>query len=84
MSTATDPRPFARIITYAAKNVHYLRTVNIITTQAADKALHLREYVQVTAAQAAAYPNLIPTFMAAGASTKGLPTVYINGYTAPN
>ena len=50
------------------------------------------EYVQrikdynaaVTAAQAAAYPNLIPTFMAAGASTKGLPTVYINGYTAPN
>ena len=84
MSTFSDPRFFCRVIVYNAKEIHYLRTVNIITTQAADKALHLREYVQVTAAQAAANPNLIPTFMAAGASTKGLPTVYINGYTAPN
>lgn len=84
MSTVTDPRPFARIIAYNAKEIHYLRTVNIITTQATDKALHSREYVQATAAQVALRPNLTATFMAAASSTKGLPTVYINGYTAPN
>jgi hypothetical protein len=84
MSTSTDPRPLARIIAYNAKEVHYLRTVNIVTTQALDKAMHFKEYLQATAAQAAGKPNLVPTFMAAAASTKGLPTIYINGYSAPS
>jgi hypothetical protein len=84
MGTSTDQRSNARIIAYNAKEVHYLRTVNIVTTQALAKALHFKEYLQATAAQAAAKPNLVPTFMAAASSTKGLPTIYINGYTAPS
>jgi hypothetical protein len=47
--------------------------------------MHWKEYLQVTAAQASKdKANSIPVFMAAASSTNGLPTIYVNGYTAPS
>jgi hypothetical protein len=85
MASSVDHRPTCRIIAYNAKLTHYLRTVNVSASQQADAKMHWKEYLQVTAAQASKdKANSIPVFMAAASSTNGLPTIYVNGYTAPS
>lgn len=85
MATPVDHRPTCRIITYNAKLVHYLRTVNVSASQQNDAKMHWKEYLQVTSAQASKdTAHSVPVFMAAASSTKGLPTIYVNGYTAPS
>lgn len=85
MASSVDHRPTCRIIAYNAKLTHYLRTVNVSASQQADAKIHWKEYLQVTAAQASKdKANSVATFMAAASSTKGLPTIYVNGYTAPS
>lgn len=72
-----------RVIAYNAKNVQHLRTVNIVTSLAADVNHAIKQYLQLTAAQATVQQNR--TVMAApSANTPGIPTIYIAGYTAPN
>lgn len=85
MATPVDHRPTCRIIAYNAKLVHTLKTVNVSASQQADAKMHWKEYLQVTAAQASKdKANSVATFMAASGSTKSLPTIYVNGYTAPS
>ena len=69
----------SRVIAYNAAMVGTMRTVNVTATQQADPRLPFKEVFQVAALD----PNVGPTVMAAASSTKGLPTVYINGYTGP-
>jgi hypothetical protein len=81
-TTTHDPRPSIRVLAYNAANVHHLRTVNIVAAAPVDPHHSIKEYLQLTAAQ---YSNGIhEQVMAAGSTQKGLPTIYINGYTAPN
>ena len=80
----TQSLPSARIIAYSATNRNINKTVNITTVQNPDKTEPFEQYTQETAVQAAAQPNVFPTFMAASAPTAGLKTIYIPGYTAPN
>ena len=73
----------ARVIAYNVKNVQHIRTVNIITSLAGDIHHSVKQYLQLTAAQATVQQNR--TVMAAPvAHTPGIPTIYIAGYTAPN
>lgn len=57
-------------------------TVNIVTSPPANN--QAEKCIQVTALQAAAANNEIPTVQDSGGSVAGLRTVYISGYTAPN
>lgn len=82
MSTTVDTRPSCRIIAYNSKLAGILKTVNVTASQAADKTLHLKEFVQLTAVQAKA--GVHPTFMASAVAKAAVPTIYISGYTAPN
>lgn len=85
MATPVDHSPSCRIIAYNAKLTHHLRTVNVSASQQADATMHWKEYLQVTSAQASADKAYsVPVFMVAASSTKGLPTIYVNGYTAPS
>ena len=81
-STTNDPRPSIRVLAYSAANVHHLRTANIVAAAPADPHHSIKEYLQLTAAQY--NPHIHEQVMAAGSTQKGLPTIYINGYTAPN
>ncbi len=81
MSTAVDQRKSVRIIAYDAKQVQTLKTVNVSTTSPKDRH-QAKECLQLTAAQAAVQHH--PTWMASAAVDAKLPTIYINGYTAPN
>lgn len=83
-----DQRPSVRVIAFDATKVGLLRACRIQTTHSAvtDGAHSLKEYIQVTAAQALANPNQFETVMDGGVtpSTVALPTIVIIGYTAPN
>lgn len=78
MSTWADQRKPVRIIAYAAANAPALKTVNV-TTVAPVRGL-IRECIQLAGDQG----RQVPTLMAAAGVTPNLPTIYINGYTAPN
>lgn len=85
MSTPTDHRKPVRIVAFNAKNVHILRTVNILAVAPVDPGHSIKEHLQLTAAQAQVQHQ--PTLMASGAPgaiTSNLPTIFILGYTAPN
>jgi hypothetical protein len=80
-----DARRGARIVAFNAANVQHLKTVNVLSSAPLDPHHSIKEYLQLTAALARVQHN--PTFMASGAPgavTKGLPTIYINGYSAPS
>jgi hypothetical protein len=62
----------------------YLRTVSIVTSLAGLNANEVTACTQLTAAQAAASPNIYETVMAGPTGGAGLRTVYIAGYTGPN
>lgn len=78
-----------RVIAYNAALVGLRRTVNIRTTALVapnDAAREQATWVQVTAAQALANPNVFETVMDANAAPTIAPLtwVVIVGYTAPN
>lgn len=79
-----EPRPSLRVIAFASKNVHHLRTVNIKASNSKTLDPHnaIHEYVQLTPAQMV--KGIHETVMDSGGQIKGLPTIYVNGYTAPN
>lgn len=84
MSTITDQRKPVRIVAFNAQNVQTLKTVNVLAAAPVDPGHEIKECLQLTAAQATVQE---PTLMAAGgpgSTIKGLPTIFINGYTAPN
>lgn len=81
MSTSVDQRKSVRVIAYNAKNAGVLKTANISTAAPADKH-QSKEHLQLTAAQATVQAHA--TLMASPTVDKTLPTVYINGYSAPN
>jgi hypothetical protein len=84
MSTPTDQRKPVRIITYNAALAGIVKSVNIITT-APSVPSEIKECVQVSAANYALSPvGEIPVYMDDSAHPTGLPTIYINGYTAPS
>jgi len=82
MSTQSDQRKSVRIVAFSSKSVQTLRTVNIVATAPADPHHSVKEHTQLTAAQTMV--GIHPTWMDSGGSVKGLPTVYINGYTGPS
>jgi hypothetical protein len=79
------PLPSLRVLAYAAKNVQHLRTVNVLAAAPVDPNHSIKPSIQLTAVQ---YKTGVhEQVMASGAPnavTKGLPTIFINGYTAPN
>jgi len=82
VSTSVDQRKSVRIVAFSSKNVQHLKTVNILAVKPVDPAHVIKEHVQLTAAQAMVQHH--PSLMDSGGSIKGLPTIYINGYSAPN
>ena len=72
-----------RVITLSASDrVH--RPVNIVTSLAGDQHHAVKTHLQATAAQAALAPGSQETVQDSGGSIKGLPTIFISGYVAPN
>jgi hypothetical protein len=82
MSTLVDHRKPVRIVALNVKNVQHLKTVNILASAPAGVRQSIKECLQLTAAQAQVQHQ--PTYMDGSASPSGLPTIFINGYTAPN
>lgn len=76
-----------RVIAFSAKNVGLFPTMNVVTSDV-DAGTHAKnqkkQATQASAAVAAANPNLFKTIMAAAATTAGLPTVVIPGYSGPS
>jgi hypothetical protein len=84
MSTPTDQRKQVRIVAQSNKSAGVVKTVNIVTVKPSIPS-EVKECVQVTAANwALGARGVIATFMDGSASPKGLPTIFISGYTAPN
>lgn len=67
----------------ANTNNKQLETVNVASTQPPNGPKH-KKHQQVTAAQAAAKPHLFETYQDSGGTVKGLRTIHIPGYAAPN
>jgi hypothetical protein len=84
MSTPTDSRRPTRIISkaQAGRDQNEHETVNIVATKPSDPHKAIKEHVQLTAAQTK--PGVHETLIDSGGTVKGLRTIYINGYTAPN
>lgn len=82
---ATAPLPSIRILAYAARNVQHLRTVNVLASAPNDPHHSIKPYIQLTAAQfKTGVHEQVMASGAADAVTKGLPTIYVNGYSAPS
>lgn len=71
-----------RVVAFNAKNVQHLKTVNIVTSVALDVHHSIPQFLQLTAAQA--MTGVHATFMDGSSSPKGLPTIFISGYSGPN
>lgn len=78
MAVTIEPRASVRVIAYASAKAGTFPTVNIVTTKRPEH----REHLQLTAAQAVVQTH--KTVMDSGGGKVGLPTVCIQGYTAPN
>lgn len=72
-----EPRKSIRVIAASAKDPGQHRTVNIRTAKKTEHA----EFLQVTAAQTT---RDLPTVKDSGGSITGLPTIVVQGYSAPN
>jgi hypothetical protein len=79
-----EPRKTVRLIAASANN-HTQDTVNVRTAKDAVNN-QFPEYLQATAAQAAAAPkNTIPTLQDSGSTNNPLfKTIFITGYAGPN
>jgi hypothetical protein len=73
---------FKNVRVIANGNRKNVPTVNITTTPSAAKTFP--KWVQVTGAVALANPGKFETVQDSGGSFRGIPTVHILGYTAPN
>lgn len=85
MSTSTDTRRPVRIMSKATagRDQSQHETVNVVTSRGLDaKTLQLKEHVQLTAAQAV--PGVHETLIDSGGTVKGLRTILVSGYSAPN
>jgi hypothetical protein len=72
-----------RVIALNASQKGKLRTVNIISTQAAETDKHrTKTTTQLTAAQVMI--GIHETVMDSGGTVAGLPTIFISGYAGPN
>ena len=77
------PQKSCRIITYNAANIkQHMRSVNIITSLTAAVKNTIPQFLQLTSAQAKV--GIHPTFMDGSATPKGLPTIFISGYSGPS
>lgn len=82
MSTTVEPRQSVRIVAFNSKNVQHLRTVNILAAKPSDPHHSIREFLQLTSANSTVGTHR--TLMDSAGTVKGVPTIYVNGYTAPN
>ena len=80
--TAQVQQKSCRVIAFAAKNVQHMRSVNIITSVALDVHHSIKQFLQLTSSQAQVGTH--PTFMDGSATPKGLPTIFISGYSGPS
>jgi hypothetical protein len=80
MPQSQEQRKSIRVVAQSNASRGILKTVNIKTVKKNEHA----EYLQLTAAQAAANPNKFPTVMDSGGQFPDVPTIVISGYTAPN
>ena len=73
-----EPRKTVRSIAFSAANAKlHMGTVNVSTTKAT--AHEYPEFLQATGDTM----HATRTVMAAAALTKGIPTIYVNGYSGP-
>lgn len=84
MSTVTDQRRQTRIISKAtaARDGAQHETVNIVTTTTGVIKGQHKEHVQLTSAQTVS--GVHETLIDSAGSVKGLRTIFVSGYTAPN
>lgn len=75
-----QPKAVRVIAASASDRVH--RTVNIVTSLAGDIHHAVKTHTQVTSANSKVGIN--ETVQDSGGSIKGLPTIFISGYSGPN